>query len=346
MVDIMKEAFSSRLVIETLEDSYNKLPSPPELIECILIKLLPQSLMLSPSPSSRRLVSKTDIKIITEGRVQDIMSSSTSDNKSGRERNSQKISTKTVKKLSNLSIYCTVDLYNLCYIIQVYPNFQIAALNWQTFDLGMQINRAISDGGRDFSGYMLKPVELRDIQVPPYKPELAGGKKERSVISFTIDIISAQHLIQPANLPANKSMDLYVEVEVFYASDKREKKNESTLPRDFDSPQKFQTNIVRENGVNSIFNGQFKFKSAKLSNDGENYNNRPVVAIYTAKLSNLKQGYRTLHLLNHTGDQYLFLKLFCKIKVDSVKKMMIDAPRHAQDSSGIKGLGGKTRFMI
>ncbi|EXL93457.1 hypothetical protein NOF04DRAFT_13751 [Fusarium oxysporum II5] len=65
--------------------------------------------------------------------------------------------------------------------------------------------------------------------------------------------------------------------------------------------------------------------SIKLSNDSKNYNNRPAVATYTAKLSNLKQGYRTLPLLNNTGDQYLFSKLFYKIKVDSIK-MMIDAP--------------------
>ncbi|KAJ0135942.1 Uncharacterized protein HZ326_21054 [Fusarium oxysporum f. sp. albedinis] len=57
----------------------------------------------------------------------------------------------------------------------------------------------------------------------------------------------------------------------------------------------------------------------------KNYNDRPAVATYTAKLSNLKQGYRTLPLLNNAGDQYPFSKLFCKIKVNSIK-MMIDAP--------------------
>ncbi|KAH6871150.1 PLC-like phosphodiesterase [Thelonectria olida] len=457
MVDIMKEAFGSRLVTETLEDSYDKLPSPSELMERILVKVkkpqikeeppasdfrgrrrgnslnspvtrpmadgamlmrsqsLPQSPMLRPSPSSCRLVSKTRVNTITKGRGQDMMSSSTSDNESGGERNSRKTSTKTVKELGDLGVYCAgvkfagfgaaeakqynhifsfmessfakhslakeqkmaVDLHNMRYMMRVYPdctritsnNFdpllywrrgvQMAALNWQTFDLGMQINRAMFDGGQDFSGYVLKPAEVRDIQVLPYNPELSGGKKERSVVSFTIDVISAQQLMQPADLPANKSMDPYVEVEAFHASGEREKKKESTLPRDFDSPQKFQTSIVRGNGVNPMFDGQFKFKittkhpdlvfvrwSVKLSNDGENYNDRPAVATYTAKLSNLKQGYRTMPLLNHAGDQYLFSKLFCKIKVDSIEKMMIDAPRRAQDGSRIKGLGGKVFSRI
>ncbi|KAF5257473.1 hypothetical protein FOXYS1_11999 [Fusarium oxysporum] len=369
---------------------------------------LPQSLMRSPSPSCRRPVRKSRFNTITEGGVQARASRSASDNDSGGERNSRKTSTKIVKELGDLGVYCSgvnyagfytaeakqynhifsfiessfakhfrtkeqkiaVDLHNLRYMMRVYPdrtritsnNFdpllywrrgiQMVALNWQTFDLGMQINRAMFDGGQDFSGYVLKPAELRDIQVLPYNPELPGGKKERSV-SFTIAVISAQRLMRPASLPANKAMNPYVEVEVFHASDKR-KRNESALPRDLDPPQKFRTNIVRENGFNLVFDGHFKFKvrkkqpdlvfvrwSVKLSNEGENYNDRPVVATYTAKLSNLKQGYRTLPLLNDAGDQYLFSKLFCKIKVDSIEKMMIDAPCRALDGSRIKGLGGK-----
>ncbi|KAH6893095.1 hypothetical protein B0T10DRAFT_265966 [Thelonectria olida] len=456
MVEIMKEAFGSRLVLETLDDSYDKLPTPTELMERVLIKVkkpqikeelpasdfrgrrrgnslnsplarpmtdgatlipsqsLPQSPMLSPSSSARRLVSKTRVNTITEGRVQDVMSSSTSDNESGAE-NAPKASTKTVKELGDLGVYCAgvkfagfdaveakqynhifsfmessfakhsrtkeqkmaVDLHNLRYMMRVYPdrtritsnNFdpllywrrgvQMAALNWQTFDLGMQINRAMFDGGKDSSGYVHKPEELRDIQVLPYNAELAGGKRQRSIVSFTIDVISAQQLMRPANLPANKSMDPYVEVEVFHAKEGHEKKkNESSLPLDFDSPQKFQTAIIRENGFNPMFDGKFNFKvttkhpelifvrwSVKLSNDGENYNDRPPVATYTAKLSNLKQGYRTLPLLNHAGDQYLFSKLFCKIKVDPIETMMFDTPRPAHNSSRM-GFGGKVFSRI
>ncbi|RKK67405.1 hypothetical protein BFJ69_g14539 [Fusarium oxysporum] len=452
MVNIMKEAFGSRLVTETLEDCYDKLPSPSELMERILIKVkkpqikkeppasnfrgrrrgnslnslltrsmtdsamlmssqsLPQSLMRSPSPSCRRPVRQTRVNTITESGVQDRASRSASDNDSGGERNSQKTSTKIVKELGDLGVYCSgvnyagfvtaeakqynhifsfmessfakhfgakeqkiaVNLHNQRYMMRVYPdrtritsnNFdpllywrrgiQMVALNWQTFDLGMQINRAMFDGGQGFSGYVLKPAELRDIEALPYNSEHPGGKKEHSGISFTIDVISAQRLMRPVSLPANKAMNPYVEVEVFHASDKREKRNESALPRDLDPPQKFQTNIVRENGFNPMFDGHFKFKvtkkqpdlvfvrwSVKLSNDGENYNDRPAVATYTAKLSNLKQGYRTLPLLNDAGDQYLFSKLFCKIKVDSIKKMMIDAPCRTLDGSKIKGQSEK-----
>ncbi|KAM0343061.1 hypothetical protein ACHAPU_008962 [Fusarium lateritium] len=456
MVEIIKECFGVRLVTETLEAFPDKLPTPSELMERVLIKVkkpqikeeptsagndfrgrrrgnslnspmmrpsapdtttmmpsqsLPQSPMLTPSHSSRRLVSKTRVNTITEGRVQGTRSTSTSDNESVCEQPAKKTPNKTTRVLGELGVYCAgvkfsgfdtvdakqynhifsfmessfakhsrakeqkmaLDIHNMRYMMRVYPdrtritsnNFdplvywrrgvQMAALNWQTFDLGMQLNRAMFDGGKDSSGYVLKPAELRDIQVLPYNSDIAKGKKERSVVSFSIDVISAQQLMRPANLPANKSMDPYVEIEIFHSNDKRDKMDtDSHTMMEHDSPLKVQTEVIRENGFNPMFDKQFKFKvttkhpdlifvrwSVKLSNDGESYNERPAVATYTAKLTNLKQGYRTLPLLNHAGDQYLFSKLFCKIKVDSVEKMLIDAPRRVQDGNKLNRLGGK-----
>ncbi|KAM0304038.1 hypothetical protein ACHAPM_003616 [Fusarium culmorum] len=455
MVEIIKESFGSRLVTETLEAFPDKLPTPSELMERVLIKVkkpqikeepiaagndfrgrrrgnslnspmmrpsipdgtplmpsqsLPQSPMLTPSHSSRRLVSKTRVNTITEGQVQGMLSSSTSDNESVSEQPVKKVHNKTVKVLGDLGVYCAgvkfsgfdtvdakqynhifsfmessfakhsrakdqkmaLDIHNMRYMMRVYPdrtritsnNFdplnywrrgvQMAALNWQTFDLGMQLNRAMFDG-KDSSGYVLKPAELRDIQVLPYNADIAEGKKERTVISFTIDVISAQQLMRPANLPANKSMDPYVEVEVFHANDKRDKKEaDSNLVLEHDTPLKYQTDVIRENGFNPLFDRTMKYTvttkhpdlifvrwSVKLSNDGESYNERPAVATYTAKLTNLKQGYRTLPLLNHAGDQYLFSKLFCKIKIDSVEKKFMEAPRRVQDGNKLNRLGGK-----
>jgi phosphatidylinositol phospholipase C delta len=461
MVEIIKESFGSRLVTETLEAFPDKLPTPSELMERVLIKVkkpqikeepvavgndfrgrrrgnslnspmmrpsipdgtplmpsqsLPQSPMLTPSHSSRRLVSKTRVNTITEGQVQGMLSSSTSDNESVCEQPVKKVHNKTVKVLGDLGVYCAgvkfsgfdtadakqynhifsfmessfakhsrakeqkmaLDIHNMRYMMRVYPdrtritsnNFdplnywrrgvQMAALNWQTFDLGMQLNRAMFDGGKDSCGYVLKPAELRDIQVLPYNSDIAEGKKERTVISFTIDVISAQQLMRPANLSANRSMDPYVEVEVFHANDKRDKKEaDSNLVLEHDTPIKYQTDVIRENGFNPMFDKQMKYTvttkhpdlifvrwSVKLSNDGESYNERPAVATYTAKLTNLKQGYRTLPLLNHAGDQYLFSKLFCKIKVESVEKKFMEAPRRIQDGNKLNRLGGKVFSRI
>jgi phosphatidylinositol phospholipase C delta len=461
MVEIIKESFGSRLVTETLEAFPDKLPTPSELMERVLIKVkkpqikeepvavgndfrgrrrgnslnspmmrpsipdgtplmpsqsLPQSPMLTPSHSSRRLVSKTRVNTITEGQVQGMLSSSTSDNESVCEQPVKKVHNKTVKVLGDLGVYCAgvkfsgfdtadakqynhifsfmessfakhsrakeqkmaLDIHNMRYMMRVYPdrtritsnNFdplnywrrgvQMAALNWQTFDLGMQLNRAMFDGGKDSCGYVLKPAELRDIQVLPYNSDIAEGKKERTVISFTIDVISAQQLMRPANLSANRSMDPYVEVEVFHANDKRDKKEaDSNLVLEHDTPIKYQTDVIRENGFNPMFDKQMKYTvttkhpdlifvrwSVKLSNDGESYNERPAVATYTAKLTNLKQGYRTLPLLNHAGDQYLFSKLFCKIRIESVEKKFMEAPRRIQDGNKLNRLGGKVFSRI
>lgn len=268
-----------------------------------------------------------------------------------------------------------LEIHNMRYLMRVYPdgkriassNFdpliywrrgvQMAALNWQTFDLGMQLNRAMFDGGTDSSGYVLKPRELRDIQVLPYNRDIADGKKERSVVSFSIEVISAQQLMRPHNHPPHKGLDPYVEVEVFHANDKRDKKEVGcNLTHEADTPLKCQTEVIRENGFNPVFSeGRFKFRittkhpdlvfvrwSVKLSLDGENHNSgRPPLATWTAKLGNLRQGYRTLPLLNNNGDQYLFSKLFCRIKVDSIERKLIDAPRQAPDVSKLNRLGGK-----
>ncbi|EFY87908.1 phosphoinositide-specific phospholipase C [Metarhizium acridum CQMa 102] len=460
MVDIMKEAFGARLMTEPLDSSSDKLPSPSELMERILIKVkkprggrdeslpaepvgrrrgsslsspvskptvpdsgafspsqsLPQSPLLSASNQARRLVSKSRVNTIAEGEVHDIPSSSTSDNESGSEiggsvRRSQN---KTTRYLGALGVYCAgvkffgfedpaaktfnhifsfmetsfakhsrtkdakmaLDIHNMRYLMRVYPdglrlassNFdpliywrrgvQMAALNWQTFDLGMQLNNAMFQGGKDESGYVLKPDELRDIQIQPYNSAIAEGKKERSVVTFAIDVISAQQLMRPANLAANKSMDTYVEVEVFHANDKRDKKEVgSGLTHALDSPLKFQTDIVRENGFNPMFaDGRFKFIvttkhpelifvrwSVKLASYGESYNSKEgsAIATYTAKLNNLKVGYRTIPLHNHAGDQYLFSTLFCKINVEPIQTKLFDTAAPVQDGGKLNRFGGK-----
>ncbi|KAG5927158.1 hypothetical protein E4U42_002534 [Claviceps africana] len=463
MVDIMKEAFGQRLITEPLDPSSEKLPSPSELMERILIKVkkprcggskdegastepmgrrrvnslsspvtrpviaegaafppsqsLPQSPLLSATQHARRLVSKNRVNTIAEGEVQDVTpSSSTSDTESGSEGGGEakQSQNKTTQYLGALGVYCAgvkfsgledpaaktfnhifsfmessfakhsrtkdakmaLDIHNMRYLMRVYPdglrlsssNFdpliywrrgvQMAALNWQTFDLGMQLNNAMFQGGRDESGYVLKPDELRDIQIQPYNSAIAEGKKERSVVAFTIAVISAQQLMRPANLPANKSMDTYVEVEVFHANDKRDKKEVgSGLTHAFDSPLKFQTDIVRENGFNPTFaNGKFKFTvttkhpelifvrwSVKLASYGESYNSKEgaAIATYTAKLKNLKRGYRTIPLHNHAGDQYLFSTLFCKISVESIESKLFDIATTFQDGKKFNRLGGK-----
>ena len=232
----------------------------------------------------------------------------------------------------------------------------MAALNWQTYDLGMQINHAMFEGGTDSSGYVLKPTALRDIQVLPYNEDIASGKKERHVVSFSINVMSAQQLMKPADWPAGKDMNPYIEVEIIDGRLPPGKQKEHDLEpvNDADSPLKGCTEIIRQNGWMPRYNkGQFHFKvttkhpellfvkwTVKLSPNGESFNNKGHgIASYMAKLVNLRQGFHTLPLVNGDGAQYLFSTLFCHFKLDSIEKHLIDGPRRAAESNTkLKGL--------
>jgi len=259
--------------------------------------------------------------------------------------------------------------HNMRYLMRVYPNatrlnssnfdplvywkrgVQMAALNWQTFDLGMQINQAMFDGGTAASGYVLKPLEGRQIKVMPnLSPDECIGKRPRKKISFEIEIISAQQLMRPSN---KKTMDPYVEVEVFLADDKRNKADAAMVMQN--SPLRQRTHIERDNGFNPEFRETFRFDvttkypdlifvrwSVKLAD--RSYSDKNVLATYTAKLSNLKQGYRTIPLLDQNGDRFMFSTLFCRIKKGQFMDVMVDyqedGPRNSSKFMNI----GRTVF--
>jgi phosphatidylinositol phospholipase C, delta len=221
---------------------------------------------------------------------------------------------------------------------------QMAALNWQTYDLGVQMNEAMFASGTDRTGYVLKPKELRQARHssdPPADAADARTKKEKKLVKFTLDMISAQQLPRPKGWPADQTFDPYIELEVFCADDKAKgvASGEGGLDASArngmsgqGAPHKRRTDIVRNNGFNPIFNEVFnisletKFEDLVFlrwtvwsSNDGRSYGaNSKWVATYTAKLSSLEAGYRHLPLFDSNGDQFLFSTLFCKIKKEAV----------------------------
>lgn len=456
MSDIMKGIFDSRLILTALDPSSDKLPSPSELKERILVKVkapaveeprtgrvpsvngrrrgnsltspytkplasdnstipsysLSQSPMLSPREPSRRRVAKR-YNTITEGEVQEGVSSSTSECDSGNEKTpSKKKTSRIVPALGDLGVYCTgvsfngfdslecrmpfhilsfmestfksntktKDLkdqlyrHNMWYMMRVYPQFsrlnsnnfnplmywrkgvQMAALNWQTFDLGMQFNQAMFDGSTDQSGYVLKPRSMREIQMLPNGlPAEAVGKLVRKNVTFSIDVISAQQLMRPGNLAASRTLDPYIEIEVFHANDKRDKHDSTVgIPTPNDSPLKQTTNVVKENGFNPVFDKKMKFSittkypelvfirwSVKFSTNGEPNDRAPTMATFTAKLSSLKHGYRTFPLLDNNGDRYLFSTLFCRIEVGPITDVYVNPGDSVEPVGKFKILGNK-----
>ncbi|KAL1882989.1 hypothetical protein VTK73DRAFT_511 [Phialemonium thermophilum] len=267
--------------------------------------------------------------------------------------------------------------HNMRFLMRVYPNgsrissnnfnpliywkrgVQMVALNWQTFDLGMQLNHAMFSSGTDQSGYVLKPIELREFQVMPNNAGDWATKRQRKNINFTVDVISAQQLMRPYNLGEKRSLDPYVEVEVFLADDKRNKIDYANNGGTNNSSQlqcylKRRTRLVKENGFNPEFNESMNFNfttkypdlvfvrwSVKISGFSDKV---PPLATFTAKLASLKQGYRTLPLLDHKGDQYLFSTLFCRIKVD-VTNVFVPVPEGDSETlNKFRGIGRPSFF--
>ena len=109
---------------------------------------------------------------------------------------------------------------------------QMAAMNLQTFDVGVQLNEAMFAAGADRTGYVLKPMELREA------PVRMGGamastasaatlierspvcKSEKKTIKLDIDIVSAQQIPKPRDLDKDADLNPYVEFEVFTADDR------------------------------------------------------------------------------------------------------------------------------
>lgn len=243
------------------------------------------------------------------------------------------------------------EKHNRKYLTRVYPsgfrlrssNFdplkfwrrgvQMAALNWQTYDIGMQLNQAMFAAGTDRTGYILKPESLRVSD--PFDAE-KKLKAERKRVEFSVDVISAQQLPRPSSIGPDDNINPYIEIEMFSADDRGQSRvvgegGMNASARNGISglgfPHRRRTKIEQSNGYSPIFNDRFKLsldtKYPDLvfvrwvvwsSPDGRTPGNNSVqLATFTAKLSSLSQGYRYLPLYDGSGDQFLFSTLFCKI---------------------------------
>ena len=254
-----------------------------------------------------------------------------------------------------------LEKHNMHYLMRVYPaprriessNFnplqawrrgvQMAALNWQTFDVHQQVNEAMFAAGPDRSGYVLKPEELRHAKHLPIADTIpeAPGKKDRKgkkIVNFSVDIISAQRLPRPRNQNANSGMNPYIEFEMYSAEDKARGIAKGEGGRDASAPNgisglgfplRKRTRIVEGNGFDPIYHGEDPIRMSVETKypslifvrwtvwstpDPHQYSSNSVqLATFTAKLSSLQQGYRHLPLFNPHGEQYRDAKLFVKI---------------------------------
>ncbi|KAJ5167037.1 uncharacterized protein N7482_005818 [Penicillium canariense] len=278
----------------------------------------------------------------------------------------------------------SLEAHNRKYLTRVYPsgfrlrssNFdpnkfwrrgvQMAALNWQTYDIGMQMNQAMFAAGSDRTGYVLKPESLR---LPMLEHEGPKRKMERRLVRFAVDVISAQQLPRPRTLGPEDSINPYVEIEMFSADDRGQslvfgEGGMNASARNGVSgigyPHRRRTKIEQSNGYSPVFNDRFKLSletkypdlvfvrwTVWSSLDGRSAGNSNSVqlATFTAKLTSLSQGYRYLPLYDGSGDQYLFSTLFCRIsKEEPVPAQRLDLDQLRAERMGILRQIGQTVF--
>ncbi|KAF2087477.1 1-phosphatidylinositol-4,5-bisphosphate phosphodiesterase 1 [Saccharata proteae CBS 121410] len=246
-----------------------------------------------------------------------------------------------------------LEEHNMRYLMRVYPsgyrisssNFdpikfwrrgvQMAAMNWQTYDLGQQINDAMFAAGTDRTGYVLKPQELRE---PKHRDILDHPRrKQKKLVKFSVEIISAQQLPRPSGMRSDAPINPYVEFEMYSANDRARGAAIGEGGMDasarngisgIGAPLRKRTQMIEGNGYDPNFNAPLSMTletrypdlvfvrwTVWNSTDGRNASSSSApLATFTAKLSSLQQGYRHIPLYNANGEEYLFSSLFCKIK--------------------------------
>jgi phosphatidylinositol phospholipase C, delta len=231
----------------------------------------------------------------------------------------------------------------------------MAALNWQTYDVHQQVNEAMFAAGSDRLGYVLKPEELRHAKHLPIADTLpeAPAKKEKrdkKIVRFTVEIISAQRLPRPRSHNSESGMNPYIEFEMYSAEDKGRGIAKGENVTEFsarsgstglDSPHRRRTKIVEGNGFDPSYYQSIsmtletKYPSLIFvrwtvwnSPDArKTSSNNTLLATFTAKLNNLQQGYRHLPLFNLQGEQYRDAKLFVRIQKEA------PVPLHQDDNA-------------
>lgn len=207
----------------------------------------------------------------------------------------------------------------------------MVALNWQTYDIHMQMNQAMFAAGNDRTGYALKPSYLRDSGrfrgVIEQRAKLPHHK-----VTFSIKVISAQQLPRLSTLGSNEVISPFVEVQMFSAEDKArsiayghggEEVSRLNSYHGIGKPYSRRTKTVPENGYNPQFNDvielsletkypELVFVRFVVYQSGKGSNKE--LAVFTAKLDSLQRGYRHLPLYNSNGEELIFSTLFCHIQ--------------------------------
>lgn len=230
----------------------------------------------------------------------------------------------------------SLDKHNRRFLTRVYPhalrykssnfnpiNFwklgvQMVATNWQTNDLGQQINLAMfqlssQKSGVAHSGYILKPAKLLPTVSKVQQIPQLYQKLRKNPSKIELKILSAQLLPKPAEIKDGKESSFapYVVAELF--SDE-EPAASSTVDNGLKlSNMSAATENCKDNGFNPVWGMnmsatlksldfafvRFTVKTGEIS-----------LATSCLRLQYLKPGYRHIPLYSMEGELYIFSTLF------------------------------------
>ncbi|KNE61748.1 hypothetical protein AMAG_06548 [Allomyces macrogynus ATCC 38327] len=163
---------------------------------------------------------------------------------------------------------------------------QMVALNWQTFDRGMDLNTAFFQLNAR-AGYVLKPDYLLDAAVAPPPP-----------VMLTVHILSGHHLPKPRGKQKGDVIDPHVLAEIWDAP--------PTAPASAldDAAFTYRTSRVLENGWNPSWNEMFATRvlsPALAMVRLAVYDHDDLVGSWTAPVAALRPGFRFVYLRNWKG---------------------------------------------
>lgn len=346
MVDIMKKAWGDFLLPEP-ETEPDFLPSPSDLKRKILVKVKYSSpdLKLSPLSPDAASASSLDLKATDQANpaaktkpvkiterlsrlgiyTRGVSFKSLMQQEASMPNHIFSLSEPAVIELHNKS---PLELFNhnRDFLMRMYPggtrvdslNFdpnpfwrmgiQVAALNWQTLDVGMMLNHGMFSGT---DGYVLKPEGYRSLDLAP------SSEGVSEIPLKTLDRLSVQ-IIAAQDIPlANASDDPnnfrpYVRVELHtdaYISKPIERDVESGHAKG----TKFRAQTTNSRGTSPYFEGELlEFQNVQCIIPrltfvtfmimSEAAVGPDVVAAWACiRLDRLKSGYRLVHLVDKRG---------------------------------------------
>ncbi|KAG0300307.1 Phospholipase C [Dissophora globulifera] len=185
---------------------------------------------------------------------------------------------------------------------------QVVALNYQSYDRGMQMNAAMFTMN-GHCGYVLKPAPLRLKPDEACNHDKAPSFVKSHPVDVTLEIISAQQLPRPNEQQTGDVVDPVCEVELLIPG-------QSTV--------KVKTRHVSDNGFNPVWEESFKFRVDYEHHElvffrfvvqDEDIKFSDLIASYCISLDSLQEGYRHIQLHDPSGDPYLYSTLFVKVSI-------------------------------